>query len=119
MQRDEGELGRPVDGNKEVELAFLWSDLGNVDVKVADRVAFELGTLGLLVSRVRQPRNAMALQATMQGRARQMRDCRLESVEATIQRKESVASERYNDRLVLARQYRGFWLARSRLAVGG
>ncbi len=36
MQLDEGELGRPVDGDKEVELAFLCSDFGNVDVKVAN-----------------------------------------------------------------------------------
>lgn len=51
MQLDESELGRPVDGDEQVALAFLCSDFGNVDVEVADRVTFELGTLGLLVIR--------------------------------------------------------------------
>ena len=119
MQLDEGELGCSVDGYEEIDFALLCSDFGDVDVEVADRVAFELGSLGLLIGRVGQLRDAVALQATMQGRARQMWDCCLESVEAIIQRKECVASERHNDGLVLAGQYRGFWLARPCVVILG
>ena len=36
VQFDEGELRCSVDGNEEVELALLRSDLGDVDVEVAD-----------------------------------------------------------------------------------
>ena len=37
-----GELGRPVDGHQHVQLAFAGADLGDVDVKVADRVALKI-----------------------------------------------------------------------------
>ena len=37
MQFDEGELRRSVDGDEEVELALRGSNLGEVDMKLADR----------------------------------------------------------------------------------
>ena len=40
----EGELGRPVDCHQQVELALLSTHLGEIDVKVADRI----GPLGML-----------------------------------------------------------------------
>lgn len=55
MQLDEGKLGRSVDGHEQIDFAFLCSDFGDIDVEVADRIAFELGTLRLLIARVRQP----------------------------------------------------------------
>ena len=42
MQLDKGEFRRSIDGDKEMELAFLGSHFGNVDVEEADRVSFEL-----------------------------------------------------------------------------
>ena len=47
VQLDEGELRSAVDRDEEVELALLGSDLGDVDVEVADRVAPELLNLRL------------------------------------------------------------------------
>ena len=67
VQLGEGELGRPINGHEEIELAFLGSHLGDVDVKEADRLARELGPVRLLTIDVGQARDAVALQAAMQG----------------------------------------------------
>ena len=48
----------------------------------------------------------MALEAAMQRRARQMRDRRLQGVEAVVERQEGVRSEGDDDRLVFDRQDR-------------
>jgi hypothetical protein len=53
MKLDEGEFGRPVDGDEEVELAFGGSHLGDVDVEVADRVGLESGLEGLVALHLR------------------------------------------------------------------
>ena len=74
MQLDKGELRRPVDGNQEIKPALASMDLGDVDVKVADRVALELATRRFVALDVGQTRDAVAPQAAVQGRARQMRD---------------------------------------------
>ena len=63
----DGELGCLVDADEEVELAFSCLHLGDVDVEEANGVALELLTLGLVAIDIRQPRDAMSLQATMQG----------------------------------------------------
>jgi hypothetical protein len=65
MQLNEGERGRAVDGDQQVELALLGSQLGDVDVEVADGVALELGPLRLVAICVGQPRDAVALEATV------------------------------------------------------
>jgi len=41
-QLHEGKLARAIDGDVEVELAFIGLKLSNVDVEVADRVGLEL-----------------------------------------------------------------------------
>ena len=41
MQFDEGELRGSVDGDEEVELALRGSNLGDVDMKLADRIGLE------------------------------------------------------------------------------
>ena len=66
MQLDEGELGGAVDGDEQVELAFFGPHLGDVDVEVADRVALELLLRRLVALDLRQPADAVALQAAMQ-----------------------------------------------------
>ena len=76
MQLDEGELGGAVDGDEQVELAFGGSHLGDVDMEVADRIGLELLLGGLVAFDLRQAADAVALQAAMQRRARQMRDRR-------------------------------------------
>jgi hypothetical protein len=41
MQFDEGKLGGPINRDDEMESALLGSNLGDVDMEIADRVAFE------------------------------------------------------------------------------
>lgn len=78
MELGKSELGGSVNGHKQIQLAFGCLHLGNVDVKVADWVALEL-LLGRLVAlNLWQSRDAMTLQTSMQRRARQMRDSRLQ-----------------------------------------
>jgi len=83
-----GELGRPVDADEHVELAFGRLHFCDVDVKEADGVALELLPLGLVTLDIRQPRDAMALKTAMQRRPGQMRDRRLQGIEAIIKRKQ-------------------------------
>ncbi len=41
VQLDESEFRRSVDGDKQVELALCSSNLGDVDMKIADRIGLE------------------------------------------------------------------------------
>ncbi len=66
VQFDEGKLGYAVDRHEQVELALGSPNLGDVDMEVADRVAFELPLCGCLAFDLRQLRDAMALKAAMQ-----------------------------------------------------
>lgn len=45
---NESELGGPVDGDEEIELAFSGTHLGKIDMEVADGVRFEFALLGLV-----------------------------------------------------------------------
>jgi len=76
----DGELGRPVDADEQVELSFCGLHLGDVDVEEPDGVALELLPLGLVTLDIRQPRDAMALKAAVQRRTGQVRDRRLQGI---------------------------------------
>lgn len=76
-QLHEGDFARPINGDKQNQLAFSRLDLSDVDVEEADGVGLEPLLRLLLAHDLRQPANAMPLQASVQRRARQMRDCRL------------------------------------------
>ncbi len=65
-ESSDGELGSSVDAHEEEKFSFSGLHFGNVDVKEADGVALELLALGLVSLDIRQPRDAMPLQATMQ-----------------------------------------------------
>ena len=100
VQFDEGELRGPVDRDDEIELALSGSDLGEVDMEIADRIGLEL-TLGRsLAFDLRQPGDPMALKAAMQRRARQVRNCRLKRVEAVVERQQRMPPEGDHDRLL-------------------
>ena len=71
---DEGELRRSIDGDEQVELALRSSNLGDVDMKVADRIGLEFAFGGGFAFDLRQPGDLVALQTPVKGRARQMRD---------------------------------------------
>ncbi len=66
VQLDEGELGRAVDGDEQVEPPFRRVDLRRIDVEIAERVGLEAGPLGLVAVDFWQSADAVALQATVQ-----------------------------------------------------
>jgi hypothetical protein len=54
-------------GHKEIELTFSRQHLSDVDMEEPDGVALELLALGFAALHVRQPRDTMSSQASMQG----------------------------------------------------
>jgi hypothetical protein len=97
VQFDKGELGGAVDGDEQIEPALCGSHFGDVDVEVADRIGLELALGGRLALDLRQPRDAVALQTAVQGRACEVRNGRLERVEAVVQSKQRMPAERDDD----------------------
>ena len=63
---DKGELGGPIYRDIEVEFAFGGLHLSQIDVKIADCVGLELLSRRLVAIHLRQSRNSMALQTSMQ-----------------------------------------------------
>jgi hypothetical protein len=100
----EGELARAVGRHEQAQLALFGADLGEVDVEVAERVAREAFLLRLVAFGLRQPADAVPFQAAVQAGAREMRDGRLQAVEAVVQRQERVPAEGDDGRLLLRRQ---------------
>jgi hypothetical protein len=86
MQLDKGEFRRSIDGDKEMELAFFGPHFGNVDVEESDRVGFELLLRRLAPLDIRQLADVVALQTAVQRGSRQMRDGRLQRIEAIVER---------------------------------
>jgi hypothetical protein len=93
MQFHEGELGRAVDGDQQVEPPFGRVDFSQIDVKVAERVGLEARALGLVAVDLRQSADAVTLEAAMKRRAGQVWDRRLERVEAVVQRQQCVTTK--------------------------
>ena len=93
MDLDEGELGVAVDGHQQVELALFRADFGDVDVEVADRISLELLAPGAVALHVRQTRDPMPLQTTVQRRAGQLRDGRLQGIEAVVERQQRMPTK--------------------------
>ena len=118
MQLDEGELRGAVDGDEEVELALRGLTSAMSIWKIADRIGLELALGGLVAFDLGQPADAVALQAAMQRRARQMRDGRLQGVEAIVERQQGMPSESDDDGLFLDRQDRRSGLLRPGRQIG-
>ena len=112
MQLCVGKLGGAVDGDEEIELALGGLHLGDVDVEVADRIGLELLANQLVAFDLRQTADPMALQAAIQRGPRQVRNGRLQRVEAVIQRQQRVLAEGDDDRLLFQRQQRRAGLLR-------
>jgi hypothetical protein len=93
MQFDEGELRGPTDRDEEMELSLNGSNLGGVDMEISDRVSFEPALGRSFAFDLWRPRDSMTLQAAMQRRARQVRDRRLERVEAIVERQQGMPPE--------------------------
>jgi hypothetical protein len=77
MEFNESELRGSIDGDEEIEFALGGSNLGDIDMEIADRVRLEFPLGGGFAFDLRQAGDSMTLQAPMQRRARQMRDGRL------------------------------------------
>jgi hypothetical protein len=102
----EGEFGCPVHGHEEIELRLFSSDLGNVDVEIADGVLFERLFGRLVAFDFRQPAEVVALIAAMKRRAGEMRDGGLKRLEAIVERRQRVLAESHRNGLLLDRQDR-------------
>ena len=83
-----------------MEFALCSPQLGDVDVKDPDRVALEPLLLGCVAVHVRQPRDAMSVQTSVQSRACQVRDRWLQRVQAVIQRQQGKPPEGDDDSLL-------------------
>ena len=86
-------LGGAVDRDEEIELALRRLHFGDVDVEEADRIGLELALGRSFAFDLRQPRDSMTLEATMKGRARQVRNGRLQSLKAIVERQQRMPSE--------------------------
>ena len=74
MPFNEGELRPPIDRDNEIELALSGSDLGDIDMEIADWIGLELALGRSFAFDLRQAGDPAALQAPMKGRAGQMRE---------------------------------------------
>src|SRR6516164_1392915 len=101
MQLDESELRGSIDGDEEIELALGGSNLGDVDMEIADRIGLELASRRGFAFDLRKPGDPVALQTAMEGRTRQMRDGWLQSVEAVVERQQGMPPESDDHSLLL------------------
>lgn len=69
---DAGKLAGPVDRHIEIEPAFGFTQSGDIDVEVADRIGLELALRLLAACHLGQPAAPVLLHAAMQGLARQV-----------------------------------------------
>jgi hypothetical protein len=65
VQLEEGGFGGVIDGHKHVQSPLFDTNLGNGDVKVAERVALGLALSGHVALVLRQLRDAAALEAAV------------------------------------------------------
>ena len=89
-----------------MELALRGSNLGDVDMEIADRIGLERAFRRGFAFDLRKPGDPVALQTAMKGRTRQMRDGWLQSVEAVVERQQGMPSEGDHDRLLFNGQDR-------------
>jgi hypothetical protein len=81
-----GKFACTVNGDKQVELAFFRADLRDVDMDVAKGIWLELFLRRFIAFHIRQAVDAMPLQAAMEGGSGQMRQRRLQRIQAVIER---------------------------------
>ena len=77
------------------------SNLGDVDMKIADRKGLEFALGGGFAFDLRQPGDLVTLQTPVKGRAGQMRDRRLQGIKAVVERQQSMPSEGDDDGLFI------------------
>ena len=94
-------LRRPVDGDEQVELPLFRSNLGDVDMEIADCVVGESARLGFSPRELGQAADAVPLEAAVLRQSGQGRIAWLQAVKAVIEREQRVAPEGDDDRLLL------------------
>ena len=94
-------FSRRFDGDDEGELALRSSNLGDVDMEIADRIGLEYAFGGGLAFDLGQPGDPVALQTPVKRRAGQMREGGLQGIEAVVERQQSMPSEGNEDGLFL------------------
>jgi hypothetical protein len=107
-----GTRARAVDGHEQIERAFFGVHLGDIAVEVSERVGLEGLCGGLTAFGVRQATDAMPLQAAMPRRAGQVRERRLQRIQAVIQRQQRMLATRDDQRGFLQCQDGGAQLLR-------
>ena len=105
VELDVGELGNPVDGEEHDQLAVGVAKLTAIDVNVADLVGLEpFAPLSGLLDR--HPGDAVALQASVQGAATEVRDRVSQATQDIVQWQQRLLPERHHDGLLGRRQHR-------------
>ena len=117
VELDEGELRDAVDGEEHVDLAVGVAQLAAVDVDVTDRRLGEATALGHRLAG-RQTRDAVAFEAAVQARSRQLRDLVAQAAHDVVQRQQCALAEGDDHRLLDRRQHRAAWVTRSHTYVG-
>jgi hypothetical protein len=105
-QLHEDELGGPIDGHEQIELAFGGAYLGDIEMEEADGIAVELLSRRPIASHFRQTAHAMPLQASVQRRAGELRHRRLQGIQAVVKREQRVLAEGNDNGLLLQRKHR-------------
>lgn len=93
MHLDEGELRSAVDSDQKIELALFGANFRDIDMEVANRVAFELLAPGPVAFDVGQPGDIVPLQAAVQRRPGQLRDGGLKSIKAVVKRQQRMPAK--------------------------
>jgi len=76
-QLGHGELAGAINGHEQMQLTLFGSDLRDINVEIANRVALELLPFRLVTVNIWKTRDAMPLKTTMQRRTGQVWDRRL------------------------------------------
>jgi len=100
----EGEFGSAVHSDKKVELSLLRADLGQIDMKVADRIGLELLAGGARSIEMRQATDSMTLKAAMERGSGKLGDGGLQCVETIIEWQQGMFTKGNSDGLLVGSQ---------------
>jgi hypothetical protein len=100
VEGDVGESRDAVDGQEQEELALGQARFAHVDVDVADRGLGEALAPGGPLVALRQARDAVALQATVEGAAGERRDGLAQAAQDVVERQQGAPPKLDDDRLL-------------------
>jgi DNA sulfur modification protein DndC len=100
VELDMGELGHAVDGEEHVALALGQAQFAGIDVDEADSGFGEATALGRCLLALGQARDAVADQASVQGRAGETGDRLAQRAQNVVERQEGAAAELDDDGLL-------------------